>query len=114
MLNLSESRSSQLRLSQGPTGIGQVAASRTATGMENAAHSSGPVISSNILYSPLARVLELGFHFIGPGFHLDRKPTQKVPVAVAVHLQKMRTGEVANSAAYHIVRPGERSFDKVN
>jgi hypothetical protein len=113
VLNLSKIRCSQVRVSQGPTGIGQVTTLRAVTGLENGAHSSGPLISSNILYPPLARVLELGFHFIGPGFRLDRKPTWIVPVAVVVHLQKMRTAEVANSAAYHIVRPGERSFDKV-
>jgi hypothetical protein len=38
-----------------------------AIGMKNAAHSSGQLTSSNILCSPLARGMELGFHFIGPG-----------------------------------------------
>jgi hypothetical protein len=91
----------------------RVATLVAAIAMENAAHSNGPLISGNILYPPLARVFELGFHFIGPGFHQDRKPTRIVPVAVFVNLQQIRTAETSNSAAYHIVRPCERSFVKV-
>jgi hypothetical protein len=91
VLNLSKIRSSQVRVLHVLPDMTRLATPIAAIAMENAAHSNGPLISSNILYSPLARVLELGFHFIGPGFHLDGKPTQIVAVAVIAKLQEIRT-----------------------